>query len=440
MQRLARVMLAVTLAILFHGPAAAVTFEVEGASDLATSLGKARHGDRIHLRSPGPAGGYQAPPGGWRITQSIEIFGDATGRDFGTTTVLRQPNAGQPVLVIDDSAARPHLQNIYIHDLTIAGAKDPGKPEPGGYGIQYVGSPGKSVDFLRLARLEFHYLGDDAIHLDAEANIGFTWISVTDCSAINNYGHGLVVKRASGLCVMTSTFFNNWKRGVSLEDCTAPQLIDVGIDSNNRQNATLHDPRESEVALITCPGFLVTGSHFENFNSSFPHTGLYVYNCFGGYVGSCSFGNDSKVGKLIGARGIYVNTEAPDYSRSSGIVIGPNTWAGVDTLVSIKPRPEITSCTVFPQAIAPQNNAAAKLAIPEGDDLGHVAYLPTSELSNVTAGVMLPRIKQSTRDAMRPAANGGTLRQGLLIFNTTSKKLNVWDGKGWREIADTAAP
>ena len=112
-----------------------------------------------------------------------------------------------------------------------------------------------------------------------------------------------MVRKASGLSVITSTFLNNWKRGVSLQDCLAPQLIDVGVETNNRQTQTGHDSRDSEVSLVSCHGFLVTGCHFENFNRWFAHTGLYVYNCLGGYVGSCSFGNDARAGSLAGRAG-----------------------------------------------------------------------------------------------------------------------------------------
>ena len=51
------------------------------------------------------------------------------------------------------------------------------------------------------------------------------------------------------------------------------------------------------------------------------------------------------------------------------------------------------------------------------------------DVSSTTQGLLPPRMTQSQRDAIAPAATAA----GLTIYNTSTNKLNVWNGTAWTE-------
>lgn len=54
------------------------------------------------------------------------------------------------------------------------------------------------------------------------------------------------------------------------------------------------------------------------------------------------------------------------------------------------------------------------------------------EVASTTGGVIMPRMNDSQRDAISSPTNGE------MIFNTSTNKLNVYNGTAWRELTDTA--
>ena len=55
------------------------------------------------------------------------------------------------------------------------------------------------------------------------------------------------------------------------------------------------------------------------------------------------------------------------------------------------------------------------------------------DVSSTTKGLLPPRMTQTQRDAINPAATAA----GLLIYNTDTKALNQWDGTKWTEVLST---
>jgi len=69
-----------------------------------------------------------------------------------------------------------------------------------------------------------------------------------------------------------------------------------------------------------------------------------------------------------------------------------------------------------------------------GGDVGIGVESPSAplEVASTTGGVIMPRMNDSQRDAISsPTA-------GEMIFNTSTNKLNVYNGTEWRELTDTA--
>src|SRR6056297_3107218 len=52
------------------------------------------------------------------------------------------------------------------------------------------------------------------------------------------------------------------------------------------------------------------------------------------------------------------------------------------------------------------------------------------ELRSEQRGFLIPRMDQGQRDAI----NGGSPATGLIIYNTTTNKLNIFDGTDWKVL------
>ena len=89
---------------------------------------------------------------------------------------------------------------------------------------------------------------------------------------------------------------------------------------------------------------------------------------------------------------------------------------------------------------------AARAQTPAGVGIGTALPNPAAalDISSSTRGLLPPRLSQAERDAVR--ANGqpggaalGTGQAGLTVFNTTTNRLNVWDGSQWTEALATGS-
>jgi hypothetical protein len=167
----------------------------------------------------------------------------------------------------------------------------------------------------------------------------------------------------------------------------------------------------------------VTGCHFENFKAAGGSTALSMTVARGGYIGNNSFGQSPP--NIHGSIGILAWQ-----GRNKGIVIGPNFWSQVDTILALR-GPDNTSCTLLPQAINIKGPAACAVSIPDGADHGHVIWSPTNnDTTSVTSGLVLPGISGRARDAMSPPPSG-TRREGLVIYNRDKHRFEHWDGAKW---------
>jgi hypothetical protein len=437
--------LCAALALAAPTIAQAKTWEV--ASDttnagqrLTNALLNAQNGDRIHVQSPGP---YFAPPGGWRIKRSVELFGDGAGKPVFqdpklTSTILRPASTNDPVLVLDLSEVpkEQSLWSVYVHDLQISQTVNvPAPAGPMSNGIYLKITENKTVGNLRLARLFIYGMGHDGIHLEGKDG---RWdpvgVVIEDCSSVYNRRHGLLAFQVNQLDVRGGAYGGNWHKGASLQSCPVAHVSGTAFESNEKPGCGLDSLAAAQLFVEGCGGFQVSGCHFEAFNNRGGSTTAVTINSPGGYIGENYFASGASPGSQPhGSVGIYLGWE----SRS--IVVGANEWCDVDKLVEIADLPTTTSCTIMPQNVAPKSVSESKLVVPDAPDRGHLMVVPTAHGSNLTAGWALPRLSKKVRDGMTPLAAGGTLRRGLLIFNESTGKLNFYDGKMWRELTDAPA-
>lgn len=436
--RLGRAVFLLALGVLPASLAQARTWEVAADTTnpgqrITNALLNAQVGDRIHIS----AGSYDGPPGGWRVTKPLEIYGDGPGWPFAgshaTGTWMRPAGPGDPVVWIDLGAYPSRgssFENLYLHDLTIGPSAEPAAPNPRSQGV-VVRPLDKYLVSLHFARVAVYHMGDDGFHLEGSwnnrAGYKIERLTLDDCKSLYNWGDGLEILRANGPRVTGGIYAHNKKRGVAFISCEEARIDNADIESNQRSAASA---TEAQLYLETAIGFSVTGCHFENFagqdsesRGTSRRLAMGVTASKGGYIGANTFGLSSRV---RGSRGIYLW-----YGDDTGIVIAPNVWGFVETLVEVQDSPTITSCIVMPQTVTDVDSS--KVLVPETAGRGHVILPTTTNTSNVAAGIVLPKLSEASRKGMSPPARGGTQREGLVIYNSDRRQLQHWNGTRWME-------
>src|SRR5262245_19502996 len=382
---------------------------------LTNALLNAQNGDRIHVQSPGP---YFAPPGGWRIKRSIELFGDGAGRPVlqdpqQTATMLRPATTNDPVLVLDLSEVpvKQSLWNLYVHDLQIGQTVTvPAPAGPRSNGVYLKITEDKTLGNLRLARLYVYGMGNDGIHLEGKDGTSDPCgVTIEDCNSVYNRRHGLLALYVNQLDVRGGEYGGNWHKVAQLQGCPAVHVSAATFQSNQKGGAGTDSLAAAQLFVENSGGFQVSGCHFEGFtNRGGSAQTAVTINSPGGYIGENFFFSGEEQHR--DSRGIYIGWS----SRS--VVVGANEWCRGEKVVEVADEPTRVSRTILPQNVAEYARGASKIVIPDAADRGHLMVVPTAYGSNLTAGLALPRLSKRARDAMTPLAAGGTLRRGLVIF------------------------
>ena len=414
--------------MVHDGLAATHEVTVANAARLDTLLGTvslagtAADGDRIHIAS----GIYRAPANGWFIRRSLELFGDGAGDLAGSATRLKPFQDGHPVLVLKtpDRTGTNFLENVFIRDLQIRQDAKPTVFARGGNGIvwqQLAGTRQRNIGNLRLARLMIANMAGDGINLTASdsADTYLVGASITDVDVRDCLGHGLAIYRGTVVYILGGYYHLNGKTGADLSSCVGARIIGSSFESNGGNGLP-------ELELASSNGFMVEGNHFEQFDSGGP--GAIRVGGVGGYIGSNVFVNVG--GPARATTGIHIGSDPP---MAQGIVVGPNWWTNVNTLIAILDSDSVRSCVVMPQTVSWSPGVASRIVVPEAPDRGHIVHASTSNTSNLTAGLALPGLSAAKRDAMTAASSGGTRRDGLFVYNDGTKRLNHWDGSRWVE-------
>jgi len=322
--------------------AAAALLSVRDFPSPAAALAAAHDGDRVYFPSPGP---YQAPPGGWVIAKSLEIFGDGPGRDLsGASSIV--PDADGNAFVLDSTAA---LANLHFHDLLVT-ARGAGSGRRAALRLTIPDQSPHALSGLRLERVTFSALAGDAVSLDGGARNAVLLVSLTDCEVNTCGGNGVTLRH-----VTTTTLLDGYYhdcRGYGLYAEAAGVRIIGAAFEHNQLGASAGD-LASQVRLKLCHGFLALGCHFEEFAAADrpARTALTVEACRGGQV-SASIFVKNRAG-VPGSRGILI------LGGSRDIDVGANSWMYVDTLVAVRGVESNPGCTVRMQtALKTDANAA----------------------------------------------------------------------------------
>jgi len=87
------------------------------------------------------------------------------------------------------------------------------------------------------------------------------------------------------------------------------------------------------------------------------------------------------------------------------------------------------------------NGGSSGLAVSSSGNVGIGTTSPSPsallDLNSTTKGLLPPRLSQAQRTALTTTQNLGATQAGLLIFNTSTGRLNLWDGTAWTEAIGT---
>ena len=321
------------LLALWVPPAHAALLNVRDYPSPAAAIAAARDGDRVWFPSPGP---YAAPPGGFLISKSLELFGDGMGNGLtGASSVV--PDRDGNAFVLDSTVT---LHNIHVHDLLVIRTGD----APGSRAALRLALPESGehkLSGLRIERVAFVNLAGDAIALEGGAQSAILLVSITDCEANSCRGNGITLRHTTTTTVMNGYYHDSDGFGLYAE-AAGVRLIGAAFEHN--QLAGTNSDYHAQVRLKLCHGFTVLGCHFEEFASeSRPaRTALTLESCRGGQVASSLFVKNGA--GVRGSRGVLI------LGGSRDVDIGANSWSFVDTLVAIRGANANPGCIVRRQS------------------------------------------------------------------------------------------
>ena len=354
-----RLLAALLLLAASRLPAEAALLNVRDYPSPAAAIEAAKDGDRIYFPSPGP---YLAPPGGWKISKSLEIFGDGVGngtRTSGSALVARA-GAGNNVFFLDASSQT--LYNISFRDLFLV------SPDTAsGDAIHAViNDATHKIAGLRFDAVTCRGPFANGIHIDGGAQQAILLVRIADCEANSCAGNGLDIRNCTTTYVLGGFYHGCRHFGIYAENSFGIRLIGTALEEN--QTAGTSSDYDAQLRLKLTHAFTVIGCHFEDFSQAgrAAKTAISVENCRGGQISTSGFGNNGQ--GVSGSRGIFIQ------GGSQNIEVGVNTWSMVDTTVSIRSS-DASGCVVQPQnKYKTDARAAGSIAIPSAAADRHVIY------------------------------------------------------------------
>ena len=353
-------------------------------------------GDSVYFPAIAP---WIAPPQGWAVSKSLEIYGDGPG-DLanGLGTILKPattPSGGvQPtgdVLIL--TPARSRLENVTVKDLTIVGQGNAPR-----YGIRF--SPGTSqLSGLRLERLIISGMGTAGISLIGNnvqgqdvVSVFMSRVEVLDCAGV-----GVDLLAAFQVYMDRCTLARNGKGG------SYPQW------ANPILGASQLNGYQSQVAMYFCEldgtGAIGAGG------SGLAPPPLSLQAGTLARVDTCRFLGFASAGRAVrfADPGIIACIGASDFELSSYasaalgievpataqgfpsmILILPNRFAGLGKAVAIASGARMV--TVFPQAYIPVSGSQPPtIDLPAfANDAPFALPSLANPSGNSVAGLLLP--------------------------------------------------
>lgn len=367
-------------------------------------------------------GTYIVPSGGLLISKAIEIAGSGS-----RYTILKpfSDSSNQPVIkFLAEQAATDtgptSVNNVYIHDLEIRGLADDPDNAPdravGSHGIYiapYASGHGQRIRDVFIERVNINHMGDSGLYVTGDGGLSCViGLRISSCQFNQNWGFGQFIKGATMVFTSSVLCSSNYLDGGRFESCNPTCFNDYYEDNCHSNDGGLtingYNAQVSffagvvSVMGVTVEAFTkVTGSTF--LRQPITKTGMSFNQCTG-FVGGCRFYNAVLSG-VVDERGIFIDNK----DGKSALLVGPNQFDRLYIAVSTNSDGSsngTVKTTVLPQRI-----------------FGGDGFITQSSGMAVTA----------VNSTERSAALDGAAK-GQLVFNTTTNKLNVWNGSAWEVV------
>lgn len=370
---------------------------------VADALASANHGDSVHF----PAGIYT---GNWSITKSITLYGDGPGvQGTDTGTVLKPSSAASPVLTLT-----PPIEHVMVRDMQIRGGGGTGS----GVGIrcQMTGSS-QVVSDLRLSRLAVLSFPSHGIHLKGfnETTAPISRFSAIDCLVQGNGGKGMFLEKVFDAFLLACLAKSNQQNGISIVGGGA-SVKSSGFEGNCLQASS--DPTFANLRVEGAKACSVDGCRLVSLDSGSIKKGMALVNCSGAVVGTSYFAASA----AASVQGIFVTASAG--SNCGPIAILGNRFKNVEKLIEVDPGADVRDLVVMPQY---DETASGSMTLPNNPNRGLFASPQVNQGgTSAKTGLIIPQVSSDP-----PTANA---QPGMLVYNTSSDKLRVFDGTTWKSV------
>lgn len=388
------------------------------------ALTAAVDGDSVYFPGVAP---YLAPPEGWQITKSIEIFGDGPANLATERGTILKPNpaTGAPrdvfQIVPDDNT---DLANVEIRDLSIKGSG------AAGIGIHHLGSTIKKLSAIRISRAVITLMGNEGISLigfsnPAAATGHVQGVLITETEVSSCGGTGLWTNTAFQVHVERSRFKAN-AAGAVLALSTELSMYACDFDSNGKVPDAPDAPGgpivpgEAMVEARSAHIARFDACRFAGFSSTVK--ALRLTRAGGGCIGACSFELATRIDT---ATAISLADDEP----TGAFTIMTNRFRGVGKALAVDaPVDSNRGCVVFPQAydLVSPGDPVPTITLPSGARTAPLAVPGLNGPSTTVAGILVPVFDSN------PSA--AAIEGSICFVQDGSPSLRVISGGLWLPI------
>ncbi len=407
----------------------------EESDPVGAAIKAARDGDIIYIPSDNE---FVAPAGGWQITKSLTLRGDAVGLSLGDPEVssgasrLRPANNREPVLVIVPPASRVHIHDLELMPPIEIGAVTP--PGPNAFGIvckMDADHPTPSID-IRLERLVVWGMPSDGIHVEGhqtapEVGTCVDGVTIIDTLVHGCGGAGIWLRWVNAVNVTGLRCASNGGNGIYVE--YTKLLVTSSTFDGNCTGTESH----GNVRCYNCFSGSVESSRFLNLDAGMNKYGV-VLDGGMGIVGTCFFeaaGTDGE-GPSAGTVGIELTESSLGSVAPGPMVVLGNRFRNIETLVKLSVA-YVQNCTILPQ----YDEGSGEIALlSESSPLVTTVGLAGAphiirKSGSVITGMLIPAVTSDLNGFTRDGVVAMNVNVGL----TPEKRLRLYSDGAWRSVS-----
>lgn len=386
---------------------------VKDFPSVQAALDAAAEGDRIYLPGNGAGTVYSPPPtSAWKITKSLEIFGDGPGEPGSErgTSLKRGSASNLPIFEITPAAGSSELGTVVIRGMKLfrpsVDSTSSGEP----LAIKCTVPSGGRIRSLQLDRIVVNLASGatgDGVGLDLNASPGMLDnLSMTSCYVTGLPGFGIKLKRV-GLARLNQGGGGKCTRGLLRAEASGvyASIQEAEGDGLSPQ------ADQAGMRLESCTIAHVEACRYEAYYKATIPTGLEFRNCAGAVLANCnSFVKGSEVdpvnppppGTIPTTSSIGIKVAGSTSADNCPAVILTNNFIRIFGQVSspgamVDVANSNQGCVVFPQFDDGQNAVVipGSIKLPGYPNKGLVAW-PTiasrgfQPQDNRFAGMIIP--------------------------------------------------